>query len=64
MRVEIIVGRRYVAAAEVEALQAVAGELLATLRQAELDCRGYEALHGWLERATAAIGEAERIGLL
>jgi hypothetical protein len=32
-------------------------ELLAVLKEAELDCRGYDAVHGWLEKATAVIAK-------
>jgi hypothetical protein len=40
-------------------LIAAAPELLAVLKEAELDCRGYDALHGWLEKATELIAKAE-----
>jgi hypothetical protein len=40
-------------------LIAAAPELLAVMKEAELDCRGYEALHGWVEKAVAAIAKAE-----
>jgi len=34
--------------------------LVDALREAELDCRGYDALHGWLENAVALLAEIDK----
>lgn len=43
------------------ALAASHKALVEALRKAELDCRGYDAVHGWLEEATEVLSQAEAL---
>ena len=50
-------GRATAHAITIGRLEAQSKTLAEALAAAELDCRGYDALHGWLEQAIAALKE-------